>query len=168
MVSRVTRWIAAISTAVIVLTLFGSASSAAAMTTLVDCGNGDDLQAAIDAAGSGDTLEIQGTCTGNFTITGKDLTLVGVGPHPTLSGGGSGRPLTTGSTTTMLSGLTLIDGNETAGGGGGLLVGGLGDVTLESCTINNNATSFYGGGIFAVAGGHVTVKNSTITDNTAA
>jgi Tyrosine-protein kinase ephrin type A/B receptor-like len=150
--------------AVICLGLVGAAPGAAATVT-VNCTGGDNLQTAIDNAASGDTLQIQGTCTGSFVIIGKDLSLVGTGTHPTLDGGGTGRPLTTGSTTTTLQGLTITGGSAT--GGGGLQVGGLTNVTVLSSTISGNQSLDHGGGIFAVAGGHVTVENSTVSGNTA-
>jgi nitrous oxidase accessory protein NosD len=49
---------------------------AGAAVTPVDCPT-DDLQAAIGAAAGGDTLQISGTCTGNFTIASKSLILQG-------------------------------------------------------------------------------------------
>jgi hypothetical protein len=56
---------------------------AEAATRKVKCGK-DDLQQTINAAVSGDTIEITGVCPGNFRIDGKDLTLLGgksPGPH---------------------------------------------------------------------------------------
>src|SRR3954464_3036917 len=51
-----------------------------------------DFQSVVDAASSGDTIEVQGVCTGSFTID-KSLSLVGAStaadPKPTLQGPGS-------------------------------------------------------------------------------
>jgi PA domain len=73
------------------------------------------LQAAVDAAEAGDTLEVKGTCVGNTTV-GKDLGIKGVtnktfpGP-PTLGGGGTGTVLQIANgTTTTIDGLTISDG----------------------------------------------------------
>ncbi len=70
-----------------------AAPVAVARTKVVDCGHGASLQAAIDAARPGTTLEVHGTCRGNFVIT-KDLRLTGRGHRPTLDGGGSGTVVT--------------------------------------------------------------------------
>ena len=51
-----------------------------ATTTHVDCGASDTtniLQTAINAANSGDTLEVEGTCTENVTVGKQNLTLDG-------------------------------------------------------------------------------------------
>src|SRR5947209_4139790 len=51
--------------------------TAAAATVVVNC-PANTLQSAINAAPSGSTLRVSGTCVGNFTIpAGKNLTLVG-------------------------------------------------------------------------------------------
>ena len=58
--------------------------------TTVACGSGGDLQAAIDAAAPGATIDVSGTCHGHFGIIGKDLTIQG-SPSATLDGSnGSG------------------------------------------------------------------------------
>ncbi len=83
-----------------------------ARTRTVDCGHGADLQAAIDAARPGTTLEVWGTCRGNFVID-HDLTLDGTGDHPTL-GGGQRRLLALKAATTV--GLTVTLALPAAGG----------------------------------------------------
>ena len=79
------------------------------------------LQAAVDAASPGATLEIKGVCAGS-TIVGRDVVLRGVaakafGPA-TLSGANAGRVLRVNApSTTTVRGLTLTGGNTTDGGG---------------------------------------------------
>lgn len=50
------------------------------------------LQAANDAATSGDSLSVQGTCTAPTTLLSKDLNIVGVGTAPTMQSHGRSRP----------------------------------------------------------------------------
>lgn len=91
-----------------------SAPSCAVSNTRTHESN-SSLQAAVDAAEAGDTLEVKGTCVGNTTV-GKDLGIKGVtnktfpGP-PTLGGGGTGTVLQIANgTTTTIDGLTISDG----------------------------------------------------------
>lgn len=79
-----------------------------------------DLQAVINAATAGDTIEITGTCSGSFAIS-KDLTLRGVGTAATLDGNGVGP-------------LPVVDINTSA-------------VTLDNLTITGGAANIFGGGI---------------------
>jgi hypothetical protein len=55
-------------------------------------GTGANLQTAINSASRGDTLQVRGTCIGNFTIANTSLSLVGLGtlPEATLNGNSSG------------------------------------------------------------------------------
>jgi nitrous oxidase accessory protein NosD len=77
---------------VIVLSLaFAGVASAATPVrgvTTVACSSGGNLQSAIDAASPGATIDVSGTCHGNFGIMGKDLTIQG-SPSATLDGSGS-------------------------------------------------------------------------------
>jgi hypothetical protein len=69
----------------------------------------DNLQTAINAAATGSTLRVDGTCTGNFSID-KDLTLSG----PAILDGG-GVPTTFGATLNVISG-TVEGGRESERG----------------------------------------------------
>ena len=106
-------------------------SPASAATTSVDCtADSGALQPAIDAAAPGDTLNVTGTCVGNFVID-HDLTLQGTG---TLNGNGSGsgvRVIPANANSGELI-VTIVDLTITNGGGSeatgvpcsGLLTGG--------------------------------------------
>jgi len=125
----------------------------------------DNLQAAIDAAAPGATIEVSGTCTGTFTIT-KDLTIKGQ-PATTLDGGGTGIVVTVDQgATAVLDTLTIQHGNTPPGarGGGGIVNDGA--VTLEDSTVSGNTATLGGGGIFNDSG-TVTLKDSTVSANTA-
>jgi hypothetical protein len=76
-----------------------SAPWASATTTLVDCGaDSTALQPAINAAEADETLEIIGTCVGNFVID-RDLVLQGTG---TLDGNDAGTVVETTSQVTIV------------------------------------------------------------------
>ncbi len=148
-----------------------AAPAAAASTTLVDCGSGAKLQAAIDAAGPGDTLQIQGTCFGHFVID-HDLTLEGTGDDPTLDGGGSGTVLTvppgpggppngqppqpTGATV-LITGLTIKRGDK------GIL--DRGTMTLTRSTVRDNDLGIDIDLDLGIGGG-LTLDHSRVRDNT--
>jgi hypothetical protein len=133
------------------------------------------LQDAVDAAAAGDTLIVEGTCTGTTTI-GKGLTLTGQQPGgsaaPTLNGGGQGSVVTfDNGVTVTINTLTITGGSgghKYSGGGstfgGGILVFNA-TVTLNDTSITGN-TATEGGGIDN--GGTVTLNGtSSITGNTA-
>jgi predicted outer membrane repeat protein len=129
------------------------------------------LQAAIDAAGAGDTIDIAaGTCVENIAI-GKNLTLRGAGAAATLIDGGlSGTVVTiSGGAVVELAGLTIRRGSATAGdaNGGGVLLTGASSVTLRDSVVADNSAAGAGGGIYSQEGGTVTLINSTVTGNTA-
>jgi len=70
--------------AIVALLAGGLPASALAKTHKVDCTKQGDLQKAIDAASSGDSIEITGVCMANIVIRDKALTLAGAaapGPH---------------------------------------------------------------------------------------
>ena len=156
-------------------------------------GDGANLQSAINLAAAGDTLNVTGTCVGNYSID-KSLTVAGPPTGTaTLDGNQAGRvirvdagPVTldnltitggdapgvgggiyssnSGSTTTVTD--STITGN-TADGGGGIFkyYGSL--IVTDSTISDNTATAGDGGGLWNVLGGPLTVTNSTISDNTA-
>ncbi len=156
---------------------FGLASAAvvalapqARAITIVDCAaDPAALQPAIDVAPTGDTLEVTGTCVGNFVIS-RDLTLQGSG---TLDGGGTGTVLTVSD---GVSGggpiATVIDLTITNGGGGtltGLICGGRltgggifndGDLTLGGAATVTANTAQCAGGIFVDAFSLLTMNGS--------
>src|SRR5436190_639140 len=121
---------------------------ARATPILVDCGTGADLQAAIDAADVGATLEVSGTCVGNFVID-KTLTLEGPLSKATLDGAGTGTTLRIDSGTVELRRLISTDGH---GDGGG--IDNHGTLTLRRTIVRDNTVagsqcSDCGGGILS-------------------
>jgi hypothetical protein len=139
-----------------------------AATLSVNCDTGGNLQAKIQAASTGSTILVKGTCLGNFTITGKALTIKG-NPTATLEGADTFRPLGINSPGKVvhLVGLTLTGGVAQFGAGILSLADGL---TLDRVTVRDNlATSssapVTGGGIFAA--GNLTLTESTVSGNRA-
>jgi hypothetical protein len=153
------------------------------------------LQSAIDAAGSGNTLEVRGRCVGNFLVNGKSLTLIGIAkgnyPMAALDGDLSGSVLfatfsavvtlrdvliTSGRSgvgggvdndggTVTLSGSTEVTGNGATSGGGISNNGGT-VILNDSARVNGNTANF-GGGIYNNRG-IVTLNGSAQVDGNAA
>jgi nitrous oxidase accessory protein NosD len=105
------------------------------------------LSDAIDAASSGDTLQIKGRCKGNYQI-GKDLILVGkptkLEPHPTLDGSGSGSVLSITSDV-VVTDLRITGGNAPAGGG---VVVDAATLVLDGSTTVTGNVAGSGGGVW--------------------
>ena len=130
---------------------------------------GDTIQFSLALAGSTITLNGTQLPTISSTASAADtLTIEGLGINLlSISGNFTSRIFQVGTTnnvanTVTISGLTLMDGDSSPAGGGGLLNDGT--LTINTCVITGN-TSFSGGGI--ENNGTLTVNNSTISDNTA-
>src|SRR5436190_13298994 len=84
----------------------------------VICSTGGDLQGEINAVPSGSTILIEGTCRGNFVITGKSLTLKG-NPSGTIDGMETGHAIeVTTNNALRLAHLTITGGAAVDGGAG--------------------------------------------------
>jgi Chlamydia polymorphic membrane protein (Chlamydia_PMP) repeat len=149
------------------------------------------VQAAIDAAASGDTIAIeQGTYDGPITIS-KIVTLEGAGASQTTIRGGSPVLTVAGATLVTLEGLTITGGtakggiqngmpkvpsfltliDSTVSGNSAVAGGGINNlsnssVVLRDSTVSGN-TADAGGGIFNAVDGYLTLSNSTVSGNTA-
>ena len=130
----------------------------------------DSVQAGVNAAKAGDTLEVKGTCVGNTSVD-KSLTLKGVTNNafpgdPTLDGNEQGRVLRiTGGTTTIVD-LTITNG-QTSGLGGGIYVATAAVLNNVLVTGNSAGATQIGGGIEADLGSSLTLIDSTVSDNSA-
>ncbi len=161
----------------VVAILFLGANEALAETIFVDQAPCSDIgignpfctiQAAVDAAVSGDTIEIAaGTYTENVIID-KSVTLLGAGPGVNgtfVDGGGAGTVIFVmpPAAAVTISNMTITGGDSDMGGGG---IGNAGaTLTLINITVSGNTSTGGGGGI-ANSFGTVTVINSTISGNT--
>lgn len=137
----------------LVFWLAASWSTAQAATLCVDKTNSPPcyatIQAAVNAASAGDTINIAaGTYQdGQITVpSGKSLSLVGSGAGTTiLDGGGTSRVFLLLSPTS-LSELTVQNGNAGANGAGGAIRGG-GPITLTNVDVLSNTAGLTGGAI---------------------
>jgi hypothetical protein len=141
--------------------LSSGAAGVAATQTSVDCGAGANLQAAINAAPKGSTIQISGRCVGSFTIA-KNLALKGIS-DAVLDGAGSqaapsGTILTISAGKVRLSSLRVTGGFSENGVGGVLNDGSL---TLSHVTVSGNEGDF--GGI--VNHGTLSLTRSVVTRN---
>ena len=154
------------------------------------CDHSDDIQAAVNAATSGDTIHI---CTGLYGLTAsihitKDLAFVGDGAAATtLDGAGSVRILDAAGQTISIKGMTLRNGmaatdlggavraanvtvdhstfsGNVVGGGGGA-IGVTNSASVSDSTFAGNSAQ--GGGAIYVRDAHATVTNSTFSGNAA-
>jgi hypothetical protein len=133
------------------------------------------LQAAVDAADAGASLDVRGTCRGITTIT-KSVTITGKQPHgftgPILDGDHQGSVLAINAGVTVtVDNLTITGGIGSHADSLGLYGGGIynaGELTIENSVIMNNSASQSGGGIYAAVGGEkTTLTDSLVTDNSA-
>ena len=147
------------------------------------------VQDAVDAASSGDLLKVAGTCTGTQTRSGLTQTVY-ISQSVTIQGGftntnwlspsnpiayptlldatGNGRVayIPTDTTTIVLDGLILANGNGDGGDGGGIYVGGSVIWSLTNSVLRDSGSSSLGGGIYNNAA-QFTMINSTLISNTA-
>ena len=129
-----------------------------------------DLAAAIAAASAGDTINVSGTCHGNFQID-RNLTLQGQGSNPTLDGDYAFRVLTITAGTTTIHDLKVQHGQMTGrfpeNAGGGIYVGSA--AVLDNVVVSENSVdpNNFGGGIEADLGSKLTLTDSTVKENVA-
>jgi hypothetical protein len=119
------------------------------------------IQAAVDAASSGDSIFVDvGTYKENVIVS-KDLAIYG-GANTTVDGTQAGRVFTVHSGTVSLSGMTITNGKTDLNGGG---IYNCGTLSLDHVTVSNNAAGAGGaGGIFNC--GMLRVTDSTVSGNT--
>ncbi len=150
----------------------------AATTWYVDAATGDDgddclssvtacetIGAAMGKASGGDTIEIAaGTYNEHDLAITKALTLNGAGAQVTIvDAGAAGRGFTV-SSTTVISGVCVQNG-QTSSGGGAIMNGAIGGLTLHNVLLTDNATVGHGGGIYNL--GALTLENTVVVSNTA-
>jgi hypothetical protein len=151
-----------------------SAKSACLVTNQTTSVSYADLQTAVSASTSGDTLMVKGICVGGTYIGYTTLTITGEEAKgfskPTLDGGQrahliSTRPLTIDHATVAINSLTITGGYAPGDYGGAVFNVG-GTVTLNDSTVRDNSAQ-YGGGIYNAFGSEFSLNNSRITGNTA-
>jgi hypothetical protein len=125
-----------------VMLIAGAPPASAATETPVDCGAGADLQAAINAAPKGATLDISGTCVGTFEVD-KRLVLKGVS-NAVLDAQGQGTTLIVDRGRVRVKNMTITGGRDAVYPVGGIL--NVGNLTLNHVTVTGNQ-AYYDGGI---------------------
>ena len=126
-----------------------------------------NLAAVLAAAKPGDTVNMRGTCIGNFTIT-VPMTLAGT-VGAVLNGGGTGTALTVGvpSGTVNLNTVEVTGGSAAQGGGIAATGSGL-TLNLLYDRVNGNTASVAGAGIYTSTIAALNMNKSEFLDDTLA
>ncbi len=173
--------------AIFLVTLALCISCSLSAATLTVCASGCDhptIQSAIDAANSGDVIDIQDavhteaaiTVNKNLTIQGQGQSTTIVQAAPTEATADDGVFFVSSGLTVLFRDLTIQHGNAKSGGditfadGGGLFIScNLStDVSCERVTITNNRAEDDGGGVYIVGfSGIVRFTDCVISNNEA-
>jgi hypothetical protein len=145
---------------VILLAVLATAADPVQAATWTVCSSGCDfasIQAAVDAAGDGDIVELQAGTFEEDVVIGPahgDLEIRGAGPSETVVSGGGGCPvIEIDNRTVRLSGLTVQSGETGVSAAGA-------NLTLDHCVVSGND----GAGIDSSLG-ELTLLNSIVADN---
>jgi CSLREA domain-containing protein len=149
-------------------------STTSQTTAQTNCQSGNSstcaLRDAILASGSGGTIQfsVTGTITLSSALPQINASVTIQGPAAnslTVSGNNAYQVFNIGSGATVtISGLTIANGSDGRGSGGG--IANAGTLTLSNSTFSGNSAFVDGGGIWS--SGSLTVQNSTFTGNSAA
>ncbi len=133
------------------------------VTSLATNATSATLQAGVDAASDGDTLEVKGVCGGN-TVIDRSVVIDGKGKS-VLDGQGSGPVVivAAGVSVTIVD-LDIVNGSAEAGAG---LMNNGGMVTIIDSIIRSNQAGSRGGGL-ANNSGSMTLVDTTVSDNSSA
>ena len=132
-----------------------------AMSVVVNCNNGESLQAAVDASAAPAEILITGICVENVLIRDKDVSLRGT-QKPSLDGIRSVDPATPALT---IVGSVIAEINDLSfsnSAGTGLRIrGGGANMRIGNCLFENNGTV----GLSADTGAFVVATDSTFKEN---
>ena len=166
------------------VTVTTDATDAVAGDGVCDDGSGHcTLRAAIQEANASPGQDVITLPAGIFTLTipgageqfaatgdldiRDDLTLIGDPSSSVIDGGGLDRVFEVLSGHRVnFSHLTVRNGSETSGGGGGIHT--FGDLTLTNCVVAANTTTNLGGGIRSTTSATLTLVESSVNGNSAA
>ncbi|HET9399348.1 MAG TPA: choice-of-anchor D domain-containing protein [Candidatus Acidoferrales bacterium] len=150
------------------LLLFFAAAAAHAQQTIHVPGDQPTIQAAINAANSGDTVLVApGSYVENINFSGKAIAVTSSGGPAvtTIDGGAQGSVVTFSAnegTNSVLSGFTIRNGMRDGGSGGGISITGASPTITGNIITANHAA--VGAGIY-VNGGSPLIQNNTISGN---
>ncbi len=126
------------------------------------------LTAALAAALAGDTIDVRGTCAGNFTVT-VPLTLDGAGPNVTLNAGGHGTVLAIDvpAGTVDIEFLKITGGSASDGGGIAVDGGAADPLTLDMTDdrVTGDTAAVAGGGLYAGSIGALNIVRCAFTND---
>ncbi|MCI0438517.1 MAG: hypothetical protein L0177_05240 [Chloroflexi bacterium] len=127
------------------------------------CGS---IQAAIDHANPGDTIQVAAGLYFENVIVDRSVSIAGAGASSTVVDGSGLDTVFTifGGEVVELSGMTIQNGNGPFGGG---ILNGGSAVTLAHSAVQNNTASLIGGGIVNFIGGEMRIEGVTVSDNAA-
>ncbi len=141
-----------------------AAAPAATIHNVTDC---SDLQIALDATGTGDTVRLIGVeCTGPFTLPAHQITFEGV-DGAGLMGKGDRALVGVNVGQTVIRTLSFRNGAPAANGSGGAVrITGLSSPTIEGCRfVDNQVTGTGRGGALAIGQNNATAAGSVILRN---
>ena len=139
------------------------------------CGDGCSLREAITAAAAGDTINFSSlfntaqtiNITSQLPTIGKNLIITGTGARLLTvrrSTATNYRIFNITAGTVRISGMTISNGSDSAGGGGGVTTAGTSSVvTLDGVTVSGTSSISVAG--VDSFGGTLTILNSTISNN---
>jgi hypothetical protein len=131
-----------------------------ALGPLVNCSNGESIQAAVDASAAPVEIRITGICVENVVIRNKDVSLRGT-QSPSLDGIRSVDPETPALTVRGAVITGIDDLSFSASPGTGLMIRDGARVNVTNCLLENNGDI----GLFADSGAFVRGEGLTFTAN---
>lgn len=144
----------------------------AAKAALIEVAPGESIQAAIDSAVDGDTIQLSaGTYNGNIDFAGKAVTVVGVGGGTEIVGDGTDTVVSfkSGEGINSLLDQVTVRGGMAVNGGGVSIIDSAPRVTR--CSIINNRSSSKGSGVYIrgtdAEGASAALFNNLIANNRA-
>ncbi|MBN1826956.1 MAG: right-handed parallel beta-helix repeat-containing protein [Candidatus Eisenbacteria bacterium] len=125
------------------------------------------IQAAVNAASSGDVVVVaSGTYAENLSIK-SGVEVIGAGPDFTILDGGAQASTVFFpygvNQNTRIEGFTIRNGKNQKGGG--IMISAGASPTITNCFIRDNVADFRGGGIYMDGGGEPTIEFCTLQDN---
>ena len=151
----------------------GASAATITVTSTADSGPGS-LRKALAEASAGSTIVLPASAT-HYAATSaplaieKSLTILGAGAHRSVIDAmqSAHRVLDITAGTVTITGVTITGAHESLEGGGGMLISGSANVTLEDDSVSGNTVKFTydGGGIESDPSTTLTINASTIADN---